>query len=270
MLGLLYYQAAGIYPVFVFGGLHGGGPRRQRNAEAEAEQEELIREGWAHARAQRMNSCLHSLGRADDYLGHDKQDALLAALRCHRRAGLGGPPVVPVGEGKGKGKGKGASPATPPLEAFRAPCSAAAQLAYFNRAGPRRPAPAAVPVVHACYGGLELLLHGCRTVVLDLDFKAQTVRYVQLEETLRVLGLDFPQFVDMCLLAGYGRVRSFPAVHNEQGHFRFQLARELINSYGTAEQVAMPSSLPCPALPCPALPCPALPCPTTRGRSAMN
>lgn len=47
---------------------------------------------------------------------------------------------------------------------------------------------------------------------------------MSLRETLQKLELSAEQFVDMCLLAGWGACRTFPPVETELGRFSF--ARE--------------------------------------------
>lgn len=115
------------------------------------------------------------------------------------------------------------------ITCFRAPYSCAGQLAYLNDSSQR--------YIHAACGGLELLLFGIDRLITHLDFEKQSVTWVDREEVLSELSLSQDQFLDMCLLAGYGRCRSFPLVMNEKGRFTFKTAYDLVVKNDSGEGV---------------------------------
>ena len=71
---------------------------------------------------------------------------------------------------------------------------------------------------HFAFGELELLLYGVEKVVVELD--KDYVKWVSLQEILDFFKFSFEQFVDCCLLAGYGRCRSFEGIQSP-GSFYF-------------------------------------------------
>lgn len=113
------------------------------------------------------------------------------------------------------------------VTAFRAAYSCFGQLVHLRRCG----------LVHAVYGGLELLLYGATRVILNIDEKEKKVTWVDMAEILEELELaDTDAFIDMCLLGGYWHCRSVPATMDSFGRFRFSTAYDLIKEHGTASE----------------------------------
>jgi Temperature dependent protein affecting M2 dsRNA replication len=112
---------------------------------------------------------------------------------------------------------------------FRAPYSAGAQLAWMS-ADPQ-------PYASAVYGGLELLLYGVQTLILSVDTTNNTFEWVSLPDILQHLELDFEQFVDMSLLAGYGNCRTFPPLLDQRKRFFFSRFFDAVTEFGSGLNV---------------------------------
>lgn len=203
---------AGIRPLFVFGGLippkRGGasapkatsarGHRPQQHQPPATSKASAKRhEAWQAHEDGQTRTASYLFAQSGGYVSLDVQQAVLRALR---EAGLGG-------------------------SHFRSPYAAASQLAWMTA----RPQSYA----HAAFGGLELLMYGVPRVVLEM--KGGRAEWVSLPEVLSALGLTHDQFVDMCLLAGYGRCRTFDPVVDENRRFEFGRAREYVLAHGSAD-----------------------------------
>eukprot|EP00808_Paulinella_micropora_P021527 g38809.t1 len=214
------FQRAEVSPTFVFPGISLASSNLRDQREQEQERQELLLESWRSVLDGKLNTARHKFAQAaaGHTLSAKVQQALLTSLRAQVETRC-----------KGYQLTNSAGPRWG-MEAMRAPQGAEGQLAWLSRPGP-------LQLTHASCGPLELLLYGCSTVILSLDFKAGSMVYVELEEVLASLQLTFLQFLDMCLLAGYGPVRTFQHVNNEKNYFRFRLAHELVNNYTSADLV---------------------------------
>eukprot|EP01083_Nonionella_stella_P063246 164351_1 len=115
------------------------------------------------------------------------------------------------------------------VRAIRAPYSAAAQLAFLERAG----------FVHGVFGGLELLVFGVEKVITKIDYETGTIEWVTLSEVLENLGVSHESFVHICLLSGYDACKTFPvfmAEHPKRGVF-FQYALQKVKEVGSAAEL---------------------------------
>jgi len=119
------------------------------------------------------------------------------------------------------------------LSFFRSPYSAPAQLAWLC-AKPQQHA-------HAVYGGLDMLLYRVDRLVTLIDTAGHgdaatgsaRVEYLDLSDVLQSLRLTHDQLVDVCLLAGYGKCRTFHLVSDTQGRFDFQRAVDVVLQFGS-------------------------------------
>eukprot|EP00494_Astrolonche_serrata_P028956 UN29223 len=87
---------------------------------------------------------------------------------------------------------------------MRSPSSSSAQLSYFDQ----------LTACHTVFGGFELLLYGVKEVIISFDFKRNCYEFVDLNEILNDLALDFSAFLDSCLLSGFDVCRTFPPLLN--------------------------------------------------------
>eukprot|EP00484_Ammonia_sp_Unknown_P030063 CAMPEP_0197027048 /NCGR_PEP_ID=MMETSP1384-20130603/7038_1 /TAXON_ID=29189 /ORGANISM="Ammonia sp." /LENGTH=1006 /DNA_ID=CAMNT_0042455839 /DNA_START=98 /DNA_END=3118 /DNA_ORIENTATION=- len=85
---------------------------------------------------------------------------------------------------------------------FRAPYYAASQMAYLE---------SQEEMLHASYGGCDLLMFGAERVILNIDFKTATYEMTELEFVLNALKVDLNPycFIDTCLLSGFDASRTF-------------------------------------------------------------
>ncbi|GAA5912613.1 hypothetical protein JCM8208_004791 [Rhodotorula glutinis] len=94
-----------------------------------------------------------------------------------------------------------------------APYLAWAQLAYLERHERA--------YVHSIYGANELLMFdGLDRIVLDVDFKRQTISFASKAAILDSMGLSPDQFLDLAILAGFEGSPTFPAIDPRDFHLR--------------------------------------------------
>eukprot|EP01006_Ploeotia_vitrea_P042348 TRINITY_DN66620_c8_g1_i1.p1 TRINITY_DN66620_c8_g1~~TRINITY_DN66620_c8_g1_i1.p1 ORF type:complete len:780 (-),score=349.19 TRINITY_DN66620_c8_g1_i1:59-2359(-) len=151
-------------------------------------------EAWQAVEAGKMRTAAYLFDQVGGYVSLELQAAIMRALR---HAGY---------------------------NHMRAPFAASAQLSWL--ASPE------VGFVHAVYGGFELLLSGVERVVIDIDMSSDTCRVVTLTDVLQALQLTFSQFVETCLIAGFGRCRTFPPVLDARKRFYFSNCVDLVKKYG--------------------------------------
>lgn len=88
-----------------------------------------------------------------------------------------------------------------PISWMRAPYYAAAQLAFLE---------SKEEMLHAVYGGCDLLMFGGETVILSIDFDKNCYDVAHLDQILYALSIENPfTFVDICLLSGFDACRTF-------------------------------------------------------------
>ncbi|GAA6054763.1 hypothetical protein JCM3770_000931 [Rhodotorula araucariae] len=94
-----------------------------------------------------------------------------------------------------------------------APYLAWAQLAYLERHERA--------YVHSIYGANELLMFdGLDRVILDVDFKRQSMSFASKAAILDSMGLSSDQFLDLAILAGFDGSPTFPAIDPRDFHLR--------------------------------------------------
>lgn len=201
-------RAINVKPVFVFGGLWPAPVHRHRDG-AWSDRWGRQRDGaWRAASRGNYRTAAFEFQKIGNQFSLDTQRAVMASLS--RRG----------------------------VACLRAPYAAAAQLALLSGALQQQEAAPAPSFVHAVWGGLELLLFGVERVVIDTNLLRGTASWVDLREVLHSLNMTHDQFVDMCLVAGYGSCRSCPLVIGEDDRFSFERAYDLVMKHGSAQGVA--------------------------------
>eukprot|EP00467_Chlorarachnion_reptans_P011492 CAMPEP_0114524404 /NCGR_PEP_ID=MMETSP0109-20121206/21836_1 /TAXON_ID=29199 /ORGANISM="Chlorarachnion reptans, Strain CCCM449" /LENGTH=749 /DNA_ID=CAMNT_0001705843 /DNA_START=29 /DNA_END=2275 /DNA_ORIENTATION=+ len=91
---------------------------------------------------------------------------------------------------------------------------------------------------HCVFGPLEALLFPIRTLVTKLDFSAQEMEYLNLDEVLASLSLTHDQFIDLCLVAGRYPCPTFTPVQTQHPkRFYFKMAHEAILKAGDGRRL---------------------------------
>ncbi|TPX49988.1 hypothetical protein SeLEV6574_g01139 [Synchytrium endobioticum] len=94
------------------------------------------------------------------------------------------------------------------VEFMRAPYFAWAQLAYLQQLSiPDR------PWISAIHSTTEILLYDVDSVITQIDFDRGIFTYVNKQNVLHDLGVYSDQFLDICLIAGFDWVWTFPPLN---------------------------------------------------------
>lgn len=110
------------------------------------------------------------------------------------------------------------------IDYMRAPYGAGPQLVYLER-NPKQ-------VIHAIYGGSELLMFDVDRVVTSIDFVKQTFGFISKKAVLLDLHLTDDQFLDLCILCGSEHCPTFPPLA-EDGGFTFKNIHDLLRQHRT-------------------------------------
>lgn len=118
------------------------------------------------------------------------------------------------------------------VEFMRAPFSALAQLAYLEK-HPRG-------LIHAICGGSELLLWDVDRVILNMDFDGGNFQWLDKGRVMSDLQVDREAFLDICLLAGFDWIPTFPPLISagtgydaSAGGFTFKGTVDMVHEHGT-------------------------------------
>lgn len=85
----------------------------------------------------------------------------------------------------------------------------------------------------APFGGLELLLFGPLRLIIDIDFERGTFDWVDTKAVLMNLNLSADEFLDACILAGFDYCGTFPPLLEQNSHFSFRHAWEMVKNFKT-------------------------------------
>lgn len=103
------------------------------------------------------------------------------------------------------------------VDAIRAPYSCWPQLSYLLSSHH----------VHAVFGGSDLLMWNVPQVITGINFERNVFYYVELDNVLKDLGgIVFDQFIDICIMAGFDWIPTFPPL-TTQGGFTFRNAVDM-------------------------------------------
>ncbi|KAF9427802.1 hypothetical protein BGZ94_004125 [Podila epigama] len=119
------------------------------------------------------------------------------------------------------------------IDYLRAPYGVGPQLVYLER-NPKQ-------IIHAIYGGSELLMFDVDRVIVSLDFVKQTVGFISKKAVLQDLHLTDDQFLDMCILSGFDHCPTFPPLA-EDGGFAFKNIHDLLRQHRTGFNAVVKSS----------------------------
>jgi len=112
------------------------------------------------------------------------------------------------------------------IEFMRAPYSSWAQLAYLQQKG----------YVQSVYSGSEMLMWCGDTdgIILNIDFDKKEFSWVEKMRVIQDLNLIHPDhFIDICMLAGFDWISTFPPLVNPNTSFTFKGTVEMLQQYRT-------------------------------------
>ncbi|GAA5934423.1 hypothetical protein JCM10213_001974 [Rhodosporidiobolus nylandii] len=173
-------QALGIKPVFVFNGVN---PLERERPNPNDERSWRRGQAWEHYENGRVPQAQAEFGASASVV---PQDVLRLVHRQFKQRST---------------------------EFVVAPYLAWAQLAYLERHERA--------YVHSIYGANELFMFdGIDRVILDIDFKRQTMSFASKAAILDSMGLSVEQFLDLSILAGFEGSPTFPAIDPRDFHLR--------------------------------------------------
>ncbi|KAG0265507.1 hypothetical protein DFQ27_000586 [Actinomortierella ambigua] len=107
---------------------------------------------------------------------------------------------------------------------MKAPYGAGAQLVYLER-NPKQ-------IVHAIYGGSELLMFDVDRVITSVNFEKGVFSVISKKALVHDLQLNDDQFLDFCILAGFDQFPSFPPL-NMDGAFAIRNLQDMLRTNRT-------------------------------------
>lgn len=112
------------------------------------------------------------------------------------------------------------------IEFIRAPYAALAQLAYMDKSVRNA-------ALHAVYANSDILLYDVDRVITNIDFERSTFRWIEKRIILQDLAITDAQFLDMCLLAGFDYISTFPPLleYSSGGGFSFKSAIDMVKTH---------------------------------------
>ncbi|GJN92125.1 hypothetical protein Rhopal_005155-T1 [Rhodotorula paludigena] len=173
-------QSLGIKPVFVFNGIN---PLDRERPQPNDERNWRRGQAWEHYEQGRVPQAQAEFGASSSIL---PQDVLRLVHRQFKQRHT---------------------------EFIVAPYLAWAQLAYLERHERA--------YVHSIYGANELFMFdGLDRIILDINFKRQTISFASKGALLESMGLTPDQFLDLGVLAGFDGSPTFPAIDPRDFHLR--------------------------------------------------